>query len=210
MAAEASRLATGASNDLERGRSSVQATVEAVGAISESSRSIGEIIGVIDEIAFQTNLLALNAAVEAARAGELGRGFAVVAAEVRTLATRSAEAAREIKTLVAQSSTRVQSGETLVQELGHTFGETAAAVQRMASVAAEIADANREQASGVTQIERAVTDIDRTTQETAALMEEANAAAVALLEQADLLAGAVAHFRTRGDSDAPEAPRRAA
>ena len=209
-AAEASRLATGASSDLERGRSSVQATVEAVGAISDSSRSIGEIISVIDEIAFQTNLLALNAAVEAARAGELGRGFAVVAAEVRTLATRSAEAAREIKSLVAQSSTRVQSGEALVQELGATFGETVAAVHRMASVAAEIADANREQASGVAQIERAVTDIDRTTQETAALMEEANAAAVALLEQADLLAGAVAHFRTRGEDGGSATPRRAA
>jgi methyl-accepting chemotaxis protein len=205
-AGEAAKLAGGASASLERGRGAVQSTVQAVGAISESSRSIGEIITVIDGLAFQTNLLALNAAVEAARAGELGRGFAVVAAEVRVLATRSAEAAREIKKLIGESSVRVQTGENLVQQLGMTFDEIVAAVQRMSGVAVEIADATREQVSGIGQIERAVTDIDRTTQETAALMEEANAASQALLEQAATLSRAVAHYRTqRGGTSAVRA-----
>jgi methyl-accepting chemotaxis protein len=196
-AGEAAKLAGGASAGLDRGRGAVQSTVQAVGAISESSRSIGEIIAVIDELAFQTNLLALNAAVEAARAGELGRGFAVVAAEVRVLATRSADAAREIKKLIGESAVRVQTGEGLVQQLGMTFDEIVAAVQRMAGVAVEIADANREQAAGIGQIERAITDIDRTTQETAALMEESSAASQALLEQAATLSRAVAHYRTQ-------------
>ncbi|MEZ5457896.1 MAG: methyl-accepting chemotaxis protein, partial [Steroidobacteraceae bacterium] len=201
-AGEAAQLAGGASAGLERGRGAVQSTVDAVGAISDSSRRIGEIIAVMDELAFQTNLLALNAAVEAARAGELGRGFAVVAAEVRTLATRSADAAREIKHLVGESTERVHSGEALARQLGLTFDEIVAAVQRMSGVAVELAEANREQASGVGQIERAITDIDRTTQETAALMEEASAAAQALLDQAAALSRAVAHYRTQAAGDA--------
>lgn len=201
-AGEAAQLAGGASAGLDRGRGAVQSTVDAVGAISDSSRRIGEIIAVMDELAFQTNLLALNAAVEAARAGELGRGFAVVAAEVRTLATRSADAAREIKQLIGESTTRVNTGESLARQLGLTFDEIVSAVQRMSGVAAELAEANREQASGVGQIERAITDIDRTTQETAALMEEASAAAQALLDQAAALSRAVAHYRTQGVDDA--------
>lgn len=201
-AGEAAQLAGGASAGLDRGRGAVQSTVDAVGAISDSSRRIGEIIAVMDELAFQTNLLALNAAVEAARAGELGRGFAVVAAEVRTLATRSADAAREIKQLIGESTTRVNTGESLARQLGLTFDEIVSAVQRMSGVAAELAEANREQASGVGQIERAITDIDRTTQETAALMEEASAAAQALLDQSAALSRAVAHYRTQGVADA--------
>jgi methyl-accepting chemotaxis protein len=196
-AGEAAKLATTASDGLDRGRGAVRSTVDAVASISASSRSIGEIISVIDGLAFQTNLLALNAAVEAARAGELGRGFAVVAAEVRLLATRSAEAAREIKALIGESATRVAIGDEQVQQLGRTFDELVGAVQRMSAVSVEIADANREQASGVGQIERAITDIDRTTQETAALMEEASAAAQALLDQAAALTDAVARYRTR-------------
>lgn len=196
-AGEAAKLATTASDGLDRGRGAVRSTVDAVASISASSRSIGEIIAVIDGLAFQTNLLALNAAVEAARAGELGRGFAVVAAEVRLLATRSAEAAREIKALIGESATRVATGDEQVQQLGRTFDELVGAVQRMSAVSVEIADANREQASGVGQIERAITDIDRTTQETAALMEEASAAAQALLDQAAALTEAVARYRTR-------------
>jgi methyl-accepting chemotaxis protein len=202
QAARASDLAVGALNEAQRGRSSVTATIEAVQRISESSRRIGEITSLIDELAFQTNLLALNAAVEAARAGEQGRGFAVVASEVRALATRSAAAAKEIRDLVAQSRERVETGETLVQQAGTALDSTMDVVKRMTHVAAEIALANREQASGVTQIDQAVTEIDRTTQETAALMEEAGAAATSLLSQAALLARSVGRYRAR--AAAPE------
>jgi methyl-accepting chemotaxis protein len=201
QAARASELAVGALNEAQRGRSSVTATIEAVQRISESSRRIGEITSLIDELAFQTNLLALNAAVEAARAGEQGRGFAVVAAEVRALATRSAAAAKEIRDLVAQSRERVEAGETLVQQAGSALDSTMDVVQRMTHVASEIALANREQASGVTQIDQAVTEIDRNTQETAALMEEAGAAATSLLSQAALLSRSVSRYRARAAAD---------
>jgi methyl-accepting chemotaxis protein len=203
QAARASELAVGALNEAQRGRTSVTATIEAVQRISESSRRIGEITSLIDELAFQTNLLALNAAVEAARAGEQGRGFAVVAAEVRALAIRSAAAAKEIRDLVAQSRERVEAGETLVQQAGSALDSTMDAVQRMTHVASEIALANREQASGVTQIDQAVTEIDRNTQETAALMEEAGAAATSLLSQAALLSRSVSRYRAREASDDP-------
>jgi methyl-accepting chemotaxis protein len=201
QAARASELAVGALNEAQRGRSSVTATIEAVQRISESSRRIGEITSLIDELAFQTNLLALNAAVEAARAGEQGRGFAVVAAEVRALATRSAAAAKEMRDLVAQSRERVEAGERLVQQAGSALDSTMDVVQRMTHVASEIALANREQASGVTQIDRAVTEIDRNTQETAALMEEAGAAATSLLSQAALLSRSVSRYRARAAAD---------
>ena len=142
---------------------------------------------------------------QAARAGEQGRGFAVVAGEVRTLATRSAAAAKEIRDLVTQSRERVEAGEALVQEAGTALDATMTVVQRMNGVASEIALANREQASGVTQIDQAVTEIDRTTQETAALMEQAGAAATSLLSQAEVLASSVRRYRARAakDTDAP-------
>jgi methyl-accepting chemotaxis protein len=170
--------------------------VDAVRSISESSERIGEIVGVIDGIAFQTNLLALNAAVEAARAGEVGRGFAVVASEVRALATRSSDAASEIKQLIGQSSERVRHGEQLASESGAALDKIVAVVSRMTDVAAEIAAASREQSAGVTQIDKSVTDMDRVTQETAALMEQAGAAAASLMEQADALKSSVHRYRT--------------
>ena len=204
QAARASELAAAALRESERGRSSVSATVEAVKRISESSRRIGEITTLIDELAFQTNLLALNAAVEAARAGEQGRGFAVVAGEVRTLATRSAAAAKEIRDLVTESRERVEAGEALVQEAGTALDSTMTVVQRMNGVASEIALANREQASGVTQIDQAVTEIDRTTQETAALMEQAGAAASSLMSQAQVLASSVQRYRARAVGAGPD------
>jgi PAS domain S-box-containing protein len=194
---QASELAVTARREVELGRTVVASTVEAVRSISESSQRIGEIVGVIDGIAFQTNLLALNAAVEAARAGEVGRGFAVVASEVRALATRSSDAASEIKQLIAQSSERVRHGERLAGESGAALDKIVAVVGRMTEVAAEIAAASREQSAGVTQIDKSVTDMDRVTQETAALMEQAGAAAASLMEQADALKSSVHRYRTR-------------
>ncbi len=174
--------------------------VQTMRGISEASQRIADIIGVIDGIAFQTNILALNAAVEAARAGEQGRGFAVVAAEVRTLAQRSAQAAREIKSLIATSVERVDQGATLVDRAGQTMEEVVTSIQRVTGIVAEISHASGEQSSGVRTVGDTVSQMDRTTQQNAALVEESAAAAESLRTQAQALVQAVSVFRVRAGS----------
>jgi methyl-accepting chemotaxis protein len=166
-----------------------------MGAISESSRRVADIISVIDGTAFQTNILALNAAVEAARAGEQGRGFAVVASEVRTLAQRSAEAAREIKSLIEGSTARVAEGERLVGGAGTTMADVTRSIGRVSAIVAEISSAAREQSAGVHRIDEAVSQLDTLTQRNAALVEQAAAATASMEEQAAPLVEAVSVFR---------------
>ena len=200
-ASQASQLAAMARQEAERGGEVAGKAVEAMSAISQSSREIANIIGVIDEIAFQTNLLALNAAVEAARAGEQGRGFAVVAGEVRTLAQRSATAAKEIKTLIATSTDKVTQGTALVDESGRTLANIVEAVKRVNDIVGEIAAANREQSTGIEQVNKSVMTMDEVTQQNAALVEEAAAASRTLQDQAETLTAKVAYFRLReGDN----------
>ena len=163
--------------------------------ISASSRKISEIVSVIDGIAFQTNILALNAAVEAARAGEQGKGFAVVAGEVRSLAQRSAQAAKEIKGLIEDSVSKVGAGSQQVERAGATMQEIVASVKRVTDIMGEISAASEEQSSGIDQVNRAVSQMDEVTQQNAALVEEAAAAAGSLQEQAQRLAEAVAVFK---------------
>ncbi|MBS7457260.1 methyl-accepting chemotaxis protein [Coralloluteibacterium stylophorae] len=200
-ARRADALARGAGEVAADGGRVVDEVVASMGAISESSKKIADIIGVIDGIAFQTNILALNAAVEAARAGEQGRGFAVVAAEVRSLAQRSGDAAREIKALISESVGQVESGAGLVDRAGTTMREIVAAVQRVTAIMADISAASGEQSAGIEQVDRTVTQLDEVTQRNAAAVEEASAAARRLEEQAVELAGAVAVFRLAGDAD---------
>ncbi len=194
-ARQASTLAESASGIAMQGGAVVQDVVTTMGQISESSRKINDIIAVIEGIAFQTNILALNAAVEAARAGEQGRGFAVVAGEVRTLAQRSAGAAKEIKSLIEDSANRVESGSTLVGRAGKTMDEIVVAVRRVTDIMGEISAGSAEQSTGIEQINEAVTQMDDVTQQNAALVEQAAAAAQALEEQADELRRAVSVFR---------------
>ncbi len=194
-ARSASSLAQEASQVAERGGDAVQQVVSTMGDIQGSSRRIADIIGTIDGIAFQTNILALNAAVEAARAGEQGRGFAVVASEVRSLAQRSAAAAREIKGLIEASVAKVESGTRQVQDAGQTMAEIVASVQRVSQTIASISAAAAEQSSGIGQVNRSVTELDRSTQQNAALVEQSAAAAESLKEQATRLASVVAAFR---------------
>ncbi len=197
-AKQANQLVVGASDVAVRGGAVVQQVVTTMGEISESSKKIADIISVIDGIAFQTNILALNAAVEAARAGEQGRGFAVVATEVRHLAQRSAAAAKEIKELISDSVGKVESGSKLVDEAGRTMEEIVSSVKRVTDIMAEIASASIEQSSGIDQINGAITQMDEVTQQNAALVEEAAAAAESLEEQAQVLSDAVAMFKVAG------------
>jgi methyl-accepting chemotaxis protein len=168
-------------------------------SINESSRKIVDIISVIDGIALQTNILALNAAVEAARAGEQGRGFAVVASEVRNLAQRSATAAKEIKALIGDSVEKVEDGTRLVGEAGQTMAEILHSVNLVNEIMANIAIASEEQSEGISQVNKAVTQMDEVTQQNAALVEQAAAAAESLEEQANALAGSVAKFHLDSD-----------
>jgi len=198
-AAQANQLAVAARDQAERGGKVVGSAVAAMSEINIASRKIADIIGVIDEIAFQTNLLALNAAVEAARAGEQGRGFAVVASEVRNLASRSAGAAKEIKALIQDSVGKVSDGTKLVDESGKVLGEIVIGVKKVTDVVAEISASSREQASGIDQVNKAVTSMDAVTQQNAALVEEASAAAQALTEQAAHLSKLISRYHV-GDA----------
>ena len=195
-AKQANQLAQGASDVAVKGGEMVGEVVHTMSAISESSSKIADIISVIDGIAFQTNILALNAAVEAARAGEQGRGFAVVAGEVRNLAQRSAAAAKEIKQLINDSVEKVDAGYKVVEQAGNTMQEIVSSVKRVTDIMAEIAAASTQQSQGIEQVNAAVTQMDEMTQQNAALVEEAAAAAESLQDQADGLSRAVSVFKT--------------
>lgn len=191
----ANQLATEASQTAQQGGKVVNDVVRTMNDISGSSKRISEITTVINSIAFQTNILALNAAVEAARAGEQGRGFAVVASEVRNLAQRSAQAAKEIEELIGESVSQVDAGTALVQNAGQTMENIVRSVTHVRDIMAEISSASDEQNRGITQVSQAISEMDSTTQQNAALVEESAAAADSLAEQAILLAQAVAVFR---------------
>ena len=178
-----------------RGGEVVGQVVTTMDEINVASGKIADIIGTIDGIAFQTNILALNAAVEAARAGEMGRGFAVVATEVRSLAGRSAEAAREIKALIGDSVTQVDAGSRLVESAGVTMTEVVDSIGKLAAIVRQISSASHEQSSGITEVGTAVTQMDENTQQNAALVEQAAAAAQSLQQQASALAEVVAGFK---------------
>lgn len=199
-AQQADQVATGTRELAEKGGEVVSSAVTAMEEINQASERIAEIIGVIDEIAFQTNLLALNASVEAARAGEQGRGFAVVATEVRNLASRSAEAAKEIKELIQDSVEKVHAGSDLVSESGETLSEIVLSVKKVGDIVAEIAAASAQQAAGIDQVNRAVTSLDETTQQNAALAEETAAASSSLYDKAQEMEQRIAFF------DVPEDP----
>ena len=194
-ARQANQLALGACNVAVEGGTVVDQVVDTMKGINESARRIADIIGVIDGIAFQTNILALNAAVEAARAGEQGRGFAVVASEVRSLAQRSADAAKDIKRLITASVDRVEQGTALVGKAGSTMQEVVTSIKRVTDLMGEISSSSVEQSDGVAQVGEAVSQMDRTTQQNAALVEESAAAAESLRDQAQRMVETVAVFK---------------
>jgi len=212
-AQQANQLAIVASDVAVKGGGVIGKVVETMDSISDSSKKIADIIGVIDGIAFQTNILALNAAVEAARAGEQGRGFAVVAGEVRNLAQRSAAAAKEIKALIGDSVNKVDSGSKLVGEAGETMQEIVTSIKRVTDIMGEISAASVEQSSGIEQVNTAVTQMDEITQQNSSVVQQAASAAGALQEQAELLVEAVSRFtldetpagRKRQPASPPEA-----
>ncbi|MGE7139433.1 methyl-accepting chemotaxis protein [Luteibacter sp. NPDC031894] len=205
----ADRLSRHARGEAEKGGKVVADAMDAMRQIGDSSRRIGDIVGLIDDIAFQTNLLALNAAVEAARAGEQGRGFAVVAAEVRRLAQSSGAASREIKSLIGESGERVEAGTALVEQSSLALRDIVDSVKKVTDIVAEIAAASAEQSSGVDQVNLAIAQIDQVTQENAALVEEAAAAAKSMQDQAKSLREQVAFFTVDDDVEARERPPQA-
>ena len=201
-ARQASQLASDATAVARRGGQVVDQVVSTMDEISDASRRISDIIGVIDGIAFQTNILALNAAVEAARAGEQGRGFAVVAAEVRNLAQRSAEAAKEIKGLIGASAEKVRAGSALVDSAGHTMVEVVLSVEKVSALIAGIAQASQEQSAGIGQVNTAVSQMDRVVERNASLVEEATQATEAMNAQAAALLAMARRFRLGEDAAA--------
>ncbi|CAL60851.1 methyl-accepting chemotaxis protein II, probable aspartate sensor [Herminiimonas arsenicoxydans] len=203
-ARQANQLATSASAVAVKGGAVVSDVVNTMDAINTSARKIVDIIGVIDGIAFQTNILALNAAVEAARAGEQGRGFAVVASEVRSLAQRSAAAAKEIKHLIDDSVNKVDAGTRLVAEAGTTMTEVVDSVKRVTDIMSEILAASQEQSAGIEQVNTAIVQMDEVTQQNAALVEQAAAAASSLRDQATNLSTVVSVFKLQGHQSAPQ------
>ncbi|CUJ54802.1 methyl-accepting chemotaxis protein [Achromobacter sp. 2789STDY5608621] len=205
-AAQANQLAAVSMEVAQRGGHTVGQVVATMQGISDSSRRIADIVSVIDGIAFQTNILALNAAVEAARAGEQGKGFAVVAGEVRTLAQRAAQAAKEIKALIETSVETVAAGSSQVSAAGQTMEEIVVSVQRVADIMGEISAASAQQAGGIDQVSLAVSQMDEVTQQNAALVEEASAAASAMEDQARRLAEATAVFKTQSGQVIEVAP----
>ena len=211
-ARQANQLAVSASEVATQGGDVVNQVVDTMGNINASSRKIADIIGVIDGIAFQTNILALNAAVEAARAGDQGRGFAVVASEVRSLAQRSAGAAKEIKELIEGSVAQVDMGSKLVERAGITMSEVVQSVRRVTDIVGEISSASQEQSEGIEQVNLAIAQMDEVTQQNAALVEEAAAAAQSLQEQAETLTQTVGFFKLEQQQDegASRPPVRAA
>ena len=205
-AQQASQLTQTAHSIATQGGQMVGQMVQTMQGIHDSSRKMGDIIGVIDSIAFQTNILALNAAVEAARAGEQGRGFAVVASEVRSLAGRSAEAAKEIKRLIDDSVQRVGAGNALAQQTGETMQEMVGAIGKVNTIVSAISNASREQAEGVIQVGEAITQMDQVTQQNAALVEEMAAAATSLNSQSQELVQAISIFQVEGASGRTQTP----
>jgi methyl-accepting chemotaxis protein len=205
-AKQANQLGLAAREVAEKGGAVTTQAVGAMAEINKSSKKIADIIGVIDEIAFQTNLLALNAAVEAARAGEQGRGFAVVAAEVRNLAQRSATAAKEIKGLINESVQRVTEGSELVTQSGKTLDDIMSSVKRVTDIISEISAASQEQATGIEQVNKAIMQMDETTQQNAALVEESASASQAMKDQAEQLMQQVAYFKVADGEHGSGAP----
>ncbi|SFL83006.1 methyl-accepting chemotaxis protein [Rugamonas rubra] len=205
----ASALARSALEVTKEGGAAVAQVVDTMASINASARKIGDIISVIDGIAFQTNILALNAAVEAARAGEQGRGFAVVATEVRTLAQRSAAAAKEIKTLIDDSVQQADAGNAQVERAGATMRQIVTSIDGVSAIIDEISTAGQEQSAGIEQINQAIIEMDGVTQQNAALVEEASAASAALLEQAGSLTQAVSVFRLAPAGGRAKAPAQA-
>ena len=201
-AAQANQLAVSAADVAKRGGDEVLRVVQTMGLIEVSSRKMGDIIGVIDGIAFQTNILALNAAVEAARAGEQGRGFAVVASEVRSLAQRSAKAAKEIQALINTSVGNVAEGSKLVEQAGSTITEIVASVKRVTTIVEEIASSSQQQSLAIEEVNRAITKMDHVTQQDAAMAEQAAAATQSLQDQATSLAEVVSVFKLHGSAHA--------
>jgi methyl-accepting chemotaxis protein len=209
-AKQASEAATNARSEAQKSGDVMRDAVGAMGEIESSSSQIGQIIGVIDEIAFQTNLLALNAGVEAARAGDAGKGFAVVASEVRALAQRSAEAAKEIKSLISTSSAQVNRGAKLVGDTGKALSTIVEAIANIDALVSEIAASTHEQATGMGQVNTAVNQMDQVTQQNAAMVEQATAAATSLRSEAASLARLVSSFEVDGSGQVSPAVRLAA